>query len=164
MARCDSWWNSLLASLFFIPQSHSQTSIFPSTFRHSLCSIRNPNSPPDPGNKNRAHHNFILLKISYFRCFCCKCWLFFFFFLNFWVMQSYRAGYLDAIFSGLSCVVSVPFYTAFIPMLFWVCIIWWYYTKFWVKNCKFIGIWLLCRVVMVNWLGRWRCWWRFVII
>lgn len=34
-------------------------------------------------------------------------------------IQSYRAGYLDAIFSGLSCVVSVPFYTAFIPMLFW---------------------------------------------
>ncbi|KAF7818915.1 lipid phosphate phosphatase delta [Senna tora] len=35
-----------------------------------------------------------------------------------WI-QSYRHGILDAFFSGLSCVVSVPFYTAFLPLLFW---------------------------------------------
>ncbi|XP_028788018.1 lipid phosphate phosphatase delta [Neltuma alba] len=34
-------------------------------------------------------------------------------------IQSYRSGFLDALFSGLSCVVSVPFYTAFLPLLFW---------------------------------------------
>ncbi|KAJ1392732.1 Phosphatidic acid phosphatase type 2/haloperoxidase [Sesbania bispinosa] len=34
-------------------------------------------------------------------------------------IQSYRFGFLDALFSGLSCVVSVPFYTAFLPLLFW---------------------------------------------
>ncbi|KAK4272624.1 hypothetical protein QN277_021151 [Acacia crassicarpa] len=34
-------------------------------------------------------------------------------------IQSYRLGFLDALFSGLSCVVSVPFYTAFLPLLFW---------------------------------------------
>ncbi|KAK7337371.1 hypothetical protein VNO77_17939 [Canavalia gladiata] len=34
-------------------------------------------------------------------------------------IQSYRFGFLDAFFSGLSCVVSVPFYTAFLPLLFW---------------------------------------------
>ncbi|KAE9590762.1 putative phosphatidate phosphatase [Lupinus albus] len=34
-------------------------------------------------------------------------------------MQSYQHGFLDFIFSGLSCVVSVPFYTAFLPLLFW---------------------------------------------
>ncbi|XP_054803573.1 lipid phosphate phosphatase delta-like isoform X2 [Prosopis cineraria] len=34
-------------------------------------------------------------------------------------IQSYRLGLLDALFSGLSCVVSVPFYTAFLPLLFW---------------------------------------------
>ncbi|GAU17590.1 hypothetical protein TSUD_341340 [Trifolium subterraneum] len=30
-----------------------------------------------------------------------------------------RVGFLDALFSVLSCVVSVPFYTAFLPLLFW---------------------------------------------
>ncbi|WJX84996.1 hypothetical protein P8452_67511 [Trifolium repens] len=34
-------------------------------------------------------------------------------------IQSYRVGFLDALFSVLSCVVSVPFYTAFLPLLFW---------------------------------------------
>ncbi|XP_058738912.1 lipid phosphate phosphatase delta [Vicia villosa] len=34
-------------------------------------------------------------------------------------IQSYRAGFFDVLFSGLSCVVSVPFYTAFLPLLFW---------------------------------------------
>ncbi|XP_052173193.1 lipid phosphate phosphatase delta [Diospyros lotus] len=34
-------------------------------------------------------------------------------------IQSYHHGWLDALFSGLSCVVSVPFYTAFLPLLFW---------------------------------------------
>ena len=34
-------------------------------------------------------------------------------------IQSYRIGFLDVLFSGLSCVVSVPFYTAFLPLLFW---------------------------------------------
>ncbi|KAA8516957.1 hypothetical protein F0562_017225 [Nyssa sinensis] len=35
------------------------------------------------------------------------------------LIQKYRHGLLDALFSGLSCVVSVPFYTAFLPLLFW---------------------------------------------
>ncbi|OIW11426.1 hypothetical protein TanjilG_26792 [Lupinus angustifolius] len=35
------------------------------------------------------------------------------------LIQSYQHGFLDALFSGLSCVVSVPFYTAFLPLLFW---------------------------------------------
>ncbi|KAL2464811.1 Lipid phosphate phosphatase delta [Forsythia ovata] len=34
-------------------------------------------------------------------------------------IQKYEHRYLDAFFSGLSCVVSVPFYTAFLPLLFW---------------------------------------------
>lgn len=34
-------------------------------------------------------------------------------------IQSYGFGLLDALFSALSCVVSVPFYTAFLPLLFW---------------------------------------------
>ncbi|KAE9585313.1 putative phosphatidate phosphatase [Lupinus albus] len=34
-------------------------------------------------------------------------------------IQSYQHGFLDTLFSGLSCVVSVPFYTAFLPLLFW---------------------------------------------
>ncbi|QCD98161.1 sphingosine-1-phosphate phosphatase 1 [Vigna unguiculata] len=34
-------------------------------------------------------------------------------------IQSYGSGFLDALFSGLSCVVSVPFYTGFLPLLFW---------------------------------------------
>ncbi|KAK4481746.1 hypothetical protein RD792_012656 [Penstemon davidsonii] len=34
-------------------------------------------------------------------------------------IQKYQNLYLDAFFSGLSCVVSVPFYTAFLPLLFW---------------------------------------------
>uniref|UniRef100_A0A5B6ZT16 Phosphatidic acid phosphatase type 2/haloperoxidase domain-containing protein n=1 Tax=Davidia involucrata TaxID=16924 RepID=A0A5B6ZT16_DAVIN len=34
-------------------------------------------------------------------------------------IQKYHHGLLDALFSGLSCVVSVPFYTAFLPLLFW---------------------------------------------
>ncbi|KAF7148403.1 hypothetical protein RHSIM_Rhsim03G0002700 [Rhododendron simsii] len=34
-------------------------------------------------------------------------------------IQKYHHGSLDAFFSGLSCVVSVPFYTAFLPLLFW---------------------------------------------
>lgn len=35
-------------------------------------------------------------------------------------LQKHQSGVLDAFFSGLSCVVSVPFYTAFLPLLFWV--------------------------------------------
>ncbi|KAM3320498.1 lipid phosphate phosphatase delta [Capsicum chacoense] len=35
------------------------------------------------------------------------------------IIQKYHNKYLDALFSGLSCVVSVPFYTAFLPLLFW---------------------------------------------
>ncbi|CAI9097455.1 OLC1v1033888C1 [Oldenlandia corymbosa var. corymbosa] len=34
-------------------------------------------------------------------------------------IQKYQHGILDVLFSGLSCVVSVPFYTAFLPLLFW---------------------------------------------
>uniref|UniRef100_A0A1J3G262 Lipid phosphate phosphatase delta n=1 Tax=Noccaea caerulescens TaxID=107243 RepID=A0A1J3G262_NOCCA len=34
-------------------------------------------------------------------------------------IQKHQNGVLDAFFSGLSCVVSVPFYTAFLPLLFW---------------------------------------------
>ncbi|EXB86902.1 Dihydrosphingosine 1-phosphate phosphatase [Morus notabilis] len=34
-------------------------------------------------------------------------------------IQKYHNGFLDSLFSGLSCIVSVPFYTAFLPLLFW---------------------------------------------
>ncbi|XP_073285758.1 lipid phosphate phosphatase delta-like [Primulina huaijiensis] len=34
-------------------------------------------------------------------------------------IQKYQNTYLDALFSGMSCVVSVPFYTAFLPFVFW---------------------------------------------
>ncbi|MED6106224.1 hypothetical protein PIB30_002677 [Stylosanthes scabra] len=34
-------------------------------------------------------------------------------------IQNYHFGSLDAFFSALSCVVSVPFYTGFLPLLFW---------------------------------------------
>ncbi|KAF8403957.1 hypothetical protein HHK36_012064 [Tetracentron sinense] len=34
-------------------------------------------------------------------------------------IQSFQHGLLDALFSVLSCVVSVPFYTTFLPLLFW---------------------------------------------
>ncbi|KAG8367974.1 hypothetical protein BUALT_Bualt16G0128400 [Buddleja alternifolia] len=34
-------------------------------------------------------------------------------------IQKYQNKDLDALFSVLSCVVSVPFYTAFLPLLFW---------------------------------------------
>lgn len=36
------------------------------------------------------------------------------------ILQRYQHRHLDALFSVLSCVVSVPFYTAFLPLLFWV--------------------------------------------
>nr|XP_043632238.1 lipid phosphate phosphatase delta-like [Erigeron canadensis] len=34
-------------------------------------------------------------------------------------IQKYQHTYLDGLFTGLSCVVSVPFYTGFLPLLFW---------------------------------------------
>ncbi|XP_027069435.1 lipid phosphate phosphatase delta [Coffea arabica] len=34
-------------------------------------------------------------------------------------IQKYQHGFLDGLFTALSCVVSVPFYTAFLPLLFW---------------------------------------------
>ncbi|XP_022892954.1 lipid phosphate phosphatase delta-like [Olea europaea var. sylvestris] len=34
-------------------------------------------------------------------------------------IQRYEHRYLDSLFSGLSFVVSVPFYTAFLHLLFW---------------------------------------------
>ncbi|RXH81255.1 hypothetical protein DVH24_005169 [Malus domestica] len=34
-------------------------------------------------------------------------------------IQNYQHRSLDSFFSALSCVVSVPFYTAFLPLLFW---------------------------------------------
>lgn len=34
-------------------------------------------------------------------------------------IQTFQQGFFDSLFSALSCVVSVPFYTAFLPLLFW---------------------------------------------
>ncbi|KAH9737678.1 hypothetical protein WN944_004660 [Citrus x changshan-huyou] len=34
-------------------------------------------------------------------------------------IQKYQHKFLDSLFSGLSCVVSVPFYTGFLPLVFW---------------------------------------------
>ncbi|KAJ6813599.1 lipid phosphate phosphatase delta-like [Iris pallida] len=34
-------------------------------------------------------------------------------------VQRFQHGHLDSLFSLLSCVVSVPFYTGFLPLLFW---------------------------------------------
>ncbi|XP_043692019.1 lipid phosphate phosphatase delta-like [Telopea speciosissima] len=34
-------------------------------------------------------------------------------------IQSFQHRFLDAFFSALSCMVSVPFYTAFLPLLLW---------------------------------------------
>ncbi|KAK1411905.1 hypothetical protein QVD17_32752 [Tagetes erecta] len=34
-------------------------------------------------------------------------------------IQKYQHGFWDVFFSVLSCVVSVPFYTGFLPLLFW---------------------------------------------
>ncbi|KAI3905547.1 hypothetical protein MKX01_036456 [Papaver californicum] len=34
-------------------------------------------------------------------------------------IQGAQHGFLDALFSTLSCVVSVPFYTGFLPLIFW---------------------------------------------
>ncbi|GJX38758.1 lipid phosphate phosphatase delta-like protein [Tanacetum coccineum] len=34
-------------------------------------------------------------------------------------IQKYQHRVLDGLFIGLSCVVSVPFYTGFLPLLFW---------------------------------------------
>jgi len=39
--------------------------------------------------KNRAPHNFILLKISSFLCSCCKCWFFLFEFLGYAELQGW---------------------------------------------------------------------------
>lgn len=36
------------------------------------------------------------------------------------ILQKYQHPFLDALFTGLSCLVSVPFYTGFLPLLFWV--------------------------------------------
>ncbi|KAI3474503.1 hypothetical protein Pfo_029413 [Paulownia fortunei] len=53
-------------------------------------------------------------------------------------IQKYKHRHLDALFSGLSCVVSVPFYTAFLPLLFW--------------NSLYV-FWFLCvRLGIANWL------------
>ena len=62
----------------------------------------------------------VFFLFTFFSHFCC----FFFLPLSFcFCLQKYQHGFLDALFSGLSCVVSVPFYTAFLPLLFWVCFI-----------------------------------------
>ncbi|KAJ4972324.1 hypothetical protein NE237_005423 [Protea cynaroides] len=34
-------------------------------------------------------------------------------------IQSFQHRFLDTLFTALSCLVSVPFYTAFLPLLFW---------------------------------------------
>ncbi|KAG0460152.1 hypothetical protein HPP92_023280 [Vanilla planifolia] len=34
-------------------------------------------------------------------------------------IQKWHSGYLDKFFTVLSCVVSVPFYTGFLPLIFW---------------------------------------------
>lgn len=94
------------------------------------------------------------------------------------ISQSYRHGILDAFFSGLSCIVSVPFYTAFLPLLFWVslCVCLMDSVGFClVSSFFFFGSSLLrihvqwafgcpCRVAMANWHGRWHCWSRSVTI
>jgi hypothetical protein len=73
-------------------------------------------------------------------------------------LQKYQHGFLDTLFSGLSCVVSVPFYTAFLPLLFWVCFI--YFCLEVILDFIVVLViieWFLgsqCRVGMASWLGK----------
>jgi len=57
--------------------------------------------------ENRAPNNFILSKISYFRCFSCKCWLFF----CFWIFGLCRVTGLDILMLFfLGCLVLFLFH------------------------------------------------------
>ena len=71
-------------------------------------------------NENPDHHSCSIVSIYMVFCFSLE-FTFFFFWIFFFFFQKYQHWFFDALFSGLSCVVSVPFYTAFLPLLFWVC-------------------------------------------
>lgn len=101
----------------------------------------------------------LLLLLMNYVCVFCIFW---------WFLQNYQHGSLDALFSGLSCVVSVPFYTAFLPLLFWVffslpfslCLV--VNLDSSVLDDNFIHLhsnWVAfgkhCRLGMANWLGKW---------
>jgi hypothetical protein len=76
------------------------------------------------------------------------------------LLQRLQHKLLDNFFSVLSCVVSVPFYTGFLPLLFWVCLVAYLLTLFphfllqlpMILNrfcfCTY------CRVDTASWLGR----------
>lgn len=114
----------------------------------------------------KFHPNCLRFKHSFF--IRSKLWAFLTFWCTSWIflsgVQSYGFGFLDALFSGLSCVVSVPFYTGFLPLLFWVRTTCYVGDVRHLRICLWRIIFCLCRVDMANWRGRWRCWWRFVII
>jgi hypothetical protein len=94
----------------------------------SPCHHWEPYRPPDPGFSQLLQlkmktQMIILVEFSLYICFS---FLFPNKVLSYWdwsggFLQKYHHRFLDALFSGLSCVVSVPFYTAFLPLLFWVC-------------------------------------------
>lgn len=44
------------------------------------------------------------------------------------LVQKLQHPVLDTFFSLVSCVVSVPFYTGFLPILFWVCL--WFFSSY----------------------------------
>lgn len=55
---------------------------------------------------------------DFYICFC-PCRFLNYFFLDVELLQKVHHKLLDSFFSVLSCVVSVPFYTGFLPLLFW---------------------------------------------
>ena len=82
----------------------------------SPCPLRRCSHPSDPGLIISLNLNFLSNFLFFYIYFVNLFWV-----LVWWVLQKFQHGLLDALFSGLSCVVSVPFYTAFLPLLFWVC-------------------------------------------
>ena len=72
-------------------------------------------------NYKRKPRSSFLFKCLYIYVFLLFIGVNFFFLGFFFFFQKYQHWFFDALFSGLSCVVSVPFYTAFLPLLFWVC-------------------------------------------
>lgn len=118
MASGDLRWDCVVDYDIFMSKCDSKAQIFAAALGDSLCHHWHPFHSPDPGLKilSTKLNNTHIPKFDFFHCMLT---LIEFCFCGF--VQKYQHKFLDSLFSGLSCVVSVPFYTGFLPLVFWVC-------------------------------------------
>lgn len=142
-------WDSIVDCDFLKFEVDSEDQILYTAMGFSPCGVRHSNYYQNSGFLQINNWN----RLDYFLCLLIS------------ILQKYQHRHFDAFFSVLSCGVSVPFYTAFLPFLFWVRTLshifsfcFWTFTA--IPFFLFISNVLLLygRLGIANWLGKWLSW------